>query len=70
MSKEKTKKASDKKSPAALAIPAGIFIGMGIGFLSENFVPWMFIGLGAGFTVFFNTQANWKVDSRLILNFL
>ena len=41
----------DRKSSAGLSIPAGLFIGMGIGFFG-NFVAWMFIGLGAGFLGF------------------
>jgi len=44
-------KRSDKKSSAALSIPAGLFIGMGIGFFG-NFIAWMFIGLGIGFLSF------------------
>lgn len=32
-----------------LAIPAGLFIGMGIGFAFNNIVAGLFIGLGAGF---------------------
>ena len=38
-----------KEDPTGLAIPAGLFIGMGIGFITDQFVAWMFIGLGAGF---------------------
>ena len=48
MPKKKTKK-KKKDEVEALAIPAGLFIGMGIGFMTGNLVPWMFIGLGAGF---------------------
>ena len=40
-----------REGPEGLAIPAGLFIGMGLGFLLGNFVAWMFIGLGAGFIV-------------------
>jgi len=35
-----------------LFIPAGILIGMGIGFLTGNIPAWMFIGLGTGFLCF------------------
>jgi len=45
--KQKTKR--KKNDPEGIAIPAGLFVGMGIGFLTDNFVAWMFIGLGAGF---------------------
>jgi len=38
---------------ASLGIPAGLFIGMGIGFVTGGeMVPWMFIGLGIGFILF------------------
>ena len=40
-----------KKSNAGLAIPAGIFIGMGIGFLFDNIPAGLFLGLGCGFLV-------------------
>ena len=48
MAKKKLKK-FHKEDGAGIAIPAGLFIGMGIGFLTDNFVARMFIGLGAGF---------------------
>jgi len=32
-----------------VAIPAGLFIGMGIGFLVGNITAGIFIGLGSGF---------------------
>jgi hypothetical protein len=38
-----------KKDPSGLLIPAGLFIGMGVGFLIDKFVASLFIGLGAGF---------------------
>ena len=34
-----------------VAIPAGIFIGMGIGFLIGNITAGIFLGLGGGFLV-------------------
>jgi len=40
-----------KEDPSGLAIPAGLFIGMGIGFLTSELVAWLFIGLGCGFLV-------------------
>ena len=42
-----------KDNPKGLLIPAGIFLGMGVGFLTDNLVAWMFIGMGAGFAAFF-----------------
>ena len=38
--------------PGALFIPAGILVGMGVGFLVGKFLPGMFIGLGLGFLAF------------------
>ena len=49
MPKKKQIKKKKKNDIEGIAIPAGLFIGMGIGFLTDNFVAWMFIGLGAGF---------------------
>jgi hypothetical protein len=40
------------KSVAGLLIPAGLFIGMGFGFLLGNLPAGLFIGLGAGFAGF------------------
>ncbi len=34
-----------------VAIPAGLFIGMGIGFLVDNITAGIFLGLGGGFLV-------------------
>ena len=45
--KEKPK--SKKMEAGGLMIPAGLFIGMGIGWAFDSMVPGMFIGLGAGF---------------------
>jgi len=42
-----------RENPEGLAIPAGLFIGFGIGFLTNNLVAWMFIGLGIGFLTMF-----------------
>ena len=41
-----------KKDAGALFIPAGLFIGFGMGFLFSNLVAWMFLGLGLGFLAF------------------
>lgn len=38
-------------SIAGVAIPGGVLIGMGIGFLIENIPAGLFIGLGGGFIV-------------------
>ncbi len=36
-----------------VAIPAGLFIGMGFGFLVNNITAGIFLGLGGGFLVMF-----------------
>ena len=44
----------DKKKrdmPEGLSIPACLFLGFGIGFLTNNLVAWIFIGLGTGFLI-------------------
>ncbi len=47
------KTTEEKKSGmGGLFIPAGLFIGFGIGFLVNNIPAGMFIGLGAGFAAF------------------
>ena len=48
---EETKK-DKKKNAGGLFIPAGLFIGMGIGWALGFLVQGMFIGLGVGFLAF------------------
>ena len=43
---EKPKK---QKGVSGVAIPAGLFIGMGVGFLIDNIAAGIFLGLGGGF---------------------
>ena len=38
-----------RKGVTGLAIPAGLLIGMGVGFLVDNITAGIFIGLGGGF---------------------
>ena len=38
-----------RKGVTGLAIPAGLFIGMGFGFLVGNITAGIFLGLGGGF---------------------
>jgi len=52
MEEQEIKEKKDNKGMGGLFIPAGLFIGMGIGFLTDKLVPGMFIGLGAGFALF------------------
>ena len=38
-----------RKGVTGLAIPAGLLIGIGVGFLTDNIAAGTFIGLGGGF---------------------
>ena len=40
-----------KKGVSGLAIPAGLFIGLGVGFLVDNIPAGIFLGLGGGFLI-------------------
>lgn len=50
MAKEEKKK-KDKETPEGIFVPAGVLIGIGIGFIYNNIPAWTLIGLGAGFLV-------------------
>lgn len=50
MAKDTTSKKA--KDPRGLFIPAGLFLGMGIGFAIGYFLPGLFLGLGAGFLTY------------------
>jgi len=43
-------------------VPAGLFIGMGIGWLVDHFTPGLFIGLGVGIAVAGALRTRTKVD--------
>ncbi len=45
-------KKDDPRGAGALFIPAGLFLGFGIGFLIDNIPGGMFAGLGLGFFLF------------------
>lgn len=45
-------RSNKKDDPRGLFIPAGLFIGMGLGFALGNFLAWLFGGLGVGFLAF------------------
>jgi hypothetical protein len=47
----------NQKGVTGLAIPAGLFIGMGLGFLTDNIVAGIFLGLGGGFLVMLIVRA-------------
>jgi hypothetical protein len=44
--------AQGKKGKGAIFIPAGLFLGYGIGFALNNIPAGMFVGLGVGFAAF------------------
>ena len=46
-----------RKGVTGLAIPAGLFIGMGVGFLVDNIVAGIFLGLGGGFLIMLIVRA-------------
>ena len=46
-----------QKGVSGLAVPAGIFIGLGAGFLVDNIVAGLFLGLGGGFLVMLIVRA-------------
>ena len=52
MSEVKEPRKKSRKGASALFIPAGLLIGMGIGFATDNLVADMFTGLGAGMLIF------------------
>lgn len=37
-----------KNSPSGALVPAGLLIGMGVGFLTNQLLAGLFIGLGSG----------------------
>lgn len=43
---------SKRTNPGGLFIPGGLLLGMGIGFLTNQLLAGMFIGLGGGFILF------------------
>ena len=46
---DETEETKNKWDVPGICIPAGLFIGMGIGWAMGHIGPGMFIGLGAGF---------------------
>jgi hypothetical protein len=54
MASEEQKK---DRGMSGIAIPAGLFIGMGVGFLIDELVAGLFIGLGAGFLMMLIVRA-------------
>ncbi len=46
---KKFKKCNEDDDRSGLFIPAGIFIGMGVGFMTDQLVGGLFLGMGFGF---------------------
>ena len=54
---EQSEQPKKDKGISGLAIPAGLFIGMGFGFLIDELVAGLFIGLGGGFLIMLIVRA-------------
>ena len=54
---EQSEQPKKDKGISGLAIPAGLFIGMGVGFLIDELVAGLFIGLGVGFVIMLIVRA-------------
>ena len=48
---KKTKKDKEKHERYGFAIPAGLFIGLGVGLLTGQVAAFLLIGLGIGFLI-------------------
>lgn len=60
MEENKTSEKKEKTGRGGLFIPAGLFLGFGIGFAFNNIPAGMFIGLGVGFAAFAVSQFFYK----------
>ncbi len=56
MSKQ-SEQSKRNKGVSGVAIPAGLFVGMGVGFLVNNVPAGIFLGLGAGFLIMLVVRA-------------
>ena len=54
---EQSERSKKNKGVSGVAIPAGLFIGMGIGFLMDELVAGLFLGLGGGFLIMLLVRA-------------
>jgi hypothetical protein len=56
----------DKKNedPSTYFVPASLFIGLGLGFLTGHLLPGIFIGLGIGFLGMFIIKLIFKNNSK------
>ena len=53
---KKHAKRQKKDDPSGIFVPAGLLIGLGIGFIVDNVPAGLFVGLGAGFALIAITQ--------------
>jgi hypothetical protein len=53
-----------KKDVGGLFIPAGIFLGLVVGFMVNNIVAGLFIGLGLGFVGFAITEVILRIGKK------
>lgn len=51
MARKRQKAEHKHDNPEGIFIPAGLLLGLGIGFLVDNVPAGLFIGLGAGFAL-------------------
>ncbi len=49
MAKKQQENKQKHEDISGLFIPAGIFLGTGLGFLLDNLPAWLFIGMAVGF---------------------
>ena len=54
---EQSEQSKKNKGVSGVAIPAGLFIGIGIGFLMDELVAGLFLGLGGGFLIMLLVRA-------------
>ena len=52
MEEQKNEEKKEKRGKESIFIPAGLFLGFGIGFAVNNIPAGMFVGLGVGFAAF------------------
>jgi len=50
-------KPKNQKGVSGVAIPAGLFIGLGVGFLIDDITAGIFLGLGGGFLIMLIVRA-------------
>jgi len=43
------KKRKKEEDRTGIFVPAGLFLGLGMGFITGELVGWLFVGMGLGF---------------------